>query len=298
MSFKLLDKIGETTTTVGTIDFVLAGAFTGHKVFSTVGDTVRFPYHCAAVDANGNETGQWESGIGKYDLASNSVVRLEPLQGSSAVPVNFAAGTKRIALSLLSDLMYPDGVTFRNLETLSPGFDTAKLWKFHVDLEGWTPSNGTAAFDTANGKGILLTDNTASVLGFTSPAGLSLDGNIYRRVKASVTLTGLPAPVGTAILRYSNSGHSQSTSFQKAINYPVPFNEVGDEVILDFDMEASTDPSDWITAGPVTRLQLILTDAVPTGTQLRVNWVAMGGNRPPAPSTVDQSYILKRGLGC
>lgn len=163
----------------------------------------------------------------------------------------------------------------------SVGFDTALFWTFNTGLEGWVSTGGTSVYDTANGKGIIVTDTTTGIASFTSPAGISVDSNIYRRVKASVTLLSAPLPSTLLpFLRYSNGSHGFSGLHQKASTYPISFENVGDEVVLDFDMETSTDPVDWITGGPVDRISMSLTDTTPTGTSLRVNWVAIGANRP------------------
>lgn len=179
----------------------------------------------------------------------------------------------------------------------SVGFDVAQAWYFNSSVEGWTALNGTAAFDTANGKGLLLTDNTTASSSIASPAGLSINGNLYRRIKASVTLTTLPAPVGGPAqprLLYSTGSHGISESYRKIVVWPVPIATVGDTVILDFDMETAEGAPDWQTS-TITQLRIFLTDTTPVGTVLRINWVAVGRN---APSTTKQQYVLKRGLGC
>lgn len=172
----------------------------------------------------------------------------------------------------------------------SVGFDTTVRWDFDSTDEGWTATNGTVAFDTANGKGLLITDNNSTVQTIAvSPTGLSIDGNLYRRVKISVTLATLPAPTTSVVpeIRYVTGGHSFSASFRKIISYPVPFAAVGDTAILDFDMETATGAPDWYAPpnNTITRIEFLLTDAVPTGTEIRINWIAVGRNHPTKLST-------------
>jgi len=177
----------------------------------------------------------------------------------------------------------------------SIGFDAHILWTFDSSTLGFTPFNGALAFDTANGTGCLLTATATGAARITSPAGLSIDGNLYRRIKASVTLVTSPAPILPNVIRahYATSGgsaHGLSPSFRKFGSYSIPFLNVGDTAILDFDMTSlSTGGNDWILAtgsAAITQLQLVLTDNI--GTVVRVNWVAVGANRPtvkPASGT-------------
>jgi hypothetical protein len=94
------DRICETSTSIGTGNFTLAGAVAGFQTFSAGGvasGTGDFYYLIEAVDGNGNPTGEWEAGIGVCPT-STSLQRLAVLDGSSGLntPVSFAAGTKRV----------------------------------------------------------------------------------------------------------------------------------------------------------------------------------------------------------
>jgi hypothetical protein len=97
------DRVIETTTTTGTGDLTLAGAVTGFRTFNTaIGTNITFDYCIEAVDANGLPTGDWEVGEG-YLSASTTLVRAVPLTGSAAVPVSFAAGTKRVFVTIAAE---------------------------------------------------------------------------------------------------------------------------------------------------------------------------------------------------
>lgn len=97
-------RVLETTTTTGTGDLTLAGAVTGHRTFASVcatSDTCL--YYIEAVDANGVPSGDWECGLGTYS-ASNTLTRTTPVRSSNAnAAVNFGAGTKRVAITLLGN---------------------------------------------------------------------------------------------------------------------------------------------------------------------------------------------------
>ncbi len=104
MAFMYPDRIRETSTTKGTGAITLAGAPTGWRTFSSglsAADT--FPYVIEGRDANGNQTAEWETGIG-YLSASTTLVR-ETVKASSnsGAAVNFSAGTKDVYCDLIAE---------------------------------------------------------------------------------------------------------------------------------------------------------------------------------------------------
>lgn len=112
MAHILRDRVMETASTTGTGDFTLAGAYTGYRAFSSVCSTNdTFRYCIAAVDANGNDSGSWEVGLGTYS-AANTLTRTTVEASSNAnAAVNFAAGSKRVFMGAsatwLSDRVRP-----------------------------------------------------------------------------------------------------------------------------------------------------------------------------------------------
>lgn len=280
------DSIAETSTSTGTGDMVLAGAIAGYRTFSSkAADTNLVPYRIEAVDSNGNPSGDWETGLGTYNSTANSITRTKVDASSNAnALVNFAAGTKRISLVLLSSQLYQlAGVPFKQLESLSPGFDPQYFWGYTQNEEGWTTNNGAAVtivFDSANGKGVLVSDISSSALGaFRSPSGLAINGNKYRRVKMSLTMTANPNnDMLACTLRYVTSGHSFDANYQLTINYPATM-KVGDTVVMDFDMDVATGAPDWRTS-TITQIQFFMSSTASIGSVFRINWVAVGANRP------------------
>lgn len=98
-------RVLETSTTTGTGALTLAGAITGFRAFSSVmtspSDTC--PYYIEAVDGDGVPTGDWECGLGTYSGA-NTLTRTTVVRSSnSGSAVSFAAGTKRVGITLLGD---------------------------------------------------------------------------------------------------------------------------------------------------------------------------------------------------
>jgi hypothetical protein len=99
MAHVLADRVMETSTTTGTGAFTLAGAYTGYRRFSAVlstNDTCR--YCIAGVDGNGNDTGEWEVGLGTYSATSTLTRTTVESSSNGNTAVNFSAGTKRVFL--------------------------------------------------------------------------------------------------------------------------------------------------------------------------------------------------------
>ena len=92
MAFTILDRVQETTTTVGTSDFALGGAVTGYQSFSAIGNGNTTYY---AVWLPG--TNEWEVGIGTYSSTGPTLSRTTILASSnSGSIVTFSAGIKNI----------------------------------------------------------------------------------------------------------------------------------------------------------------------------------------------------------
>ena len=112
MSQVTADRVLETSGTTGTGTYALAGAVTGFRAFSAVcanGDTLF--YYAEEVDANGNPSGGWETGLGTWSTGNN-LARTTVLDSSNAgAAVNWAAGTRRIGLSLIASSFAPASIS-------------------------------------------------------------------------------------------------------------------------------------------------------------------------------------------
>ena len=100
MAFVCENRVLETSTTVGTGAFTLAGASLGFRTFASVcsvADTTW--YYIEGVDAAGKPTGEYEYGLGTYSSA-NTLTRTT-VRGSSngGAAVNFSAGTKLVGIA-------------------------------------------------------------------------------------------------------------------------------------------------------------------------------------------------------
>lgn len=89
------DRVQETSTTIGLIALVLAGAVSGYQSFaSAIPDQAQTYYRVS------DSLGNWEVGIGTYTLSGTSLSRDVVLASSNAgVLVNFPAGTKSVVVT-------------------------------------------------------------------------------------------------------------------------------------------------------------------------------------------------------
>lgn len=93
MALVLKDRVQETTTTVGTGAYTLAGAVQGYQSFSVIGNGNTTFY---AVTNNTD----WEVGLGTYTSSGTTLSRDTIFESSnSGNAVNWGAGTKTIFVS-------------------------------------------------------------------------------------------------------------------------------------------------------------------------------------------------------
>lgn len=97
MALVLADRVKETTTTVGTGTYALAGAVTGFQSFAVVGNGNTTYY--AATDNT-----SWEVGVGTYTSSGTTLARTTILASSNSNnAVSWSAGAKEIFVT------YPAG---------------------------------------------------------------------------------------------------------------------------------------------------------------------------------------------
>lgn len=152
-AFVIKDRAMETSTSVGTGSFNLDGAVAGYQSLSAIGISNTFPYAIYAVDANGNPTGEWETGIGTY---TGSLSRTTPVASSNAgALVDFAAGTKRVECALIASTAVLDTLT----QTLTKKTLTSPKMDFGSDADGdiYVRTGGVLARLPAGGEGQVLT---------------------------------------------------------------------------------------------------------------------------------------------
>lgn len=102
------DRVQETTTSTGTGAITLAGAMVGYRAFSAVcadGDDVAYEIH--AVDGDGAPSGAWEVGFGRWNTGGTLTRREVVASSNAGAAVNFAAGSKRVSLTVPAALAQP-----------------------------------------------------------------------------------------------------------------------------------------------------------------------------------------------
>jgi len=106
------DRVLETSTSTGTTALTLAGAVTGYRTFgSACANNDTCYYSIWAVDAAGNPTGQWETGLGTWATGGTLTRTSVHASSSAGAAVDFAAGTKRVAMTAVAkSFPYDDGV--------------------------------------------------------------------------------------------------------------------------------------------------------------------------------------------
>lgn len=111
MAQQIADRVLESTATTGTGTITLAGALTGFQAFSSVcvnGDTVY--YSLWGVDANGNASGVWETGLGTFG-AGPTLARTTAISGSSGAGVKVTLpASSYVALSYIASRALSVGV--------------------------------------------------------------------------------------------------------------------------------------------------------------------------------------------
>jgi hypothetical protein len=96
MAFVIADRVRETSTTIGTGNFTLAGAVTGYQTFDAALDTGDTTYYTIADQSGAN----WEVGIGTFTSPA-TIARTTILSSSNGGSVvTFGAGTKDVFISL------------------------------------------------------------------------------------------------------------------------------------------------------------------------------------------------------
>ena len=90
MALVVADRVKETTTTIGTGTYTLAGAVTGFESFSAIGNG-NTTYYCCT---DGTD---FEIGIGTYTSSGTTLARTTILQSSNSdAAVNWTSGTRDI----------------------------------------------------------------------------------------------------------------------------------------------------------------------------------------------------------
>jgi hypothetical protein len=170
MAKEFHDGVAQAVTVTGTGNATLATTTTypaRRTLQSVVSAGAVVPYLIAAVDSNGTQTGEWETGEGTY-LGSNAFERTRPQAGSSAVPVSFSAGTKKFSLTV-------NAADLRPLAALTAGMALTYNGDGTVATLTANGVTSTLAYTTINGKKRL---STITGGGSTTTVTYNSDGTV------------------------------------------------------------------------------------------------------------------------
>lgn len=199
------DHIFETSSTVGSGDYALAGAVSGFKGFATQGNNAYVPY--AVTQMSGNTILAWETGIGKVVTGSpDTLQRFRVHKSSNAnAAVNWGAGVKNVRLGMIADVMPARDENLNFLEGLGTVGGTAnaltltlypapKAYSKGMKIRGYTggsPNNGATNINVnALGAKSMLLNNSAMV-------GGELPANTYFEAEYNGTAFDLLYPIFT-----------------------------------------------------------------------------------------------------
>jgi len=162
MALVLLDRVRETSATVGTISFVLSGAVLGYQEFSTIGNG-NTTYYCISNQG----TTEWEVGIGTYTASGALLARTTVLSSSNAGSlVNFSAGTKDVFVTYPSSKSV--NVDSAGLLSAPAGLGTGVPTALNINV-------GSAGAFVVNG-GVLGTPSSGTVTNLTGTASINING--------------------------------------------------------------------------------------------------------------------------
>lgn len=223
MALIIKDRVMEISTTTGTGNFTLGGAFAGFRAFSAVCATNDVcAYYIEAVDGSGVATGDWETGIGTYS-ALNTLTRTTVTDSSnSGSAVSFAAGNKRVGIAITaamaaSPILIKEVVTSSSQTTVS----FAPIPQYYRDLVLVVRGRGTASaanvnvllqFNGDTGSNYDKTDTEAHAgTGVTLGEALASTSIVLGYMAAGTAPSNVADKIDARIADY------RGTTFQKAL---------------------------------------------------------------------------------
>lgn len=218
----IADRVLETSTTTGTGAYALAGAVTGYRAAAAVcanGDS--FDYYAEAVSDSGVPTGDWETGLGTWGTGGTLTRTTIHASSNAGAAVNWAAGVKRIALSLTASGM-AGFATIAGVETLtnktlpSPTLSAPTISDGtagaipYLNAGKVLTSGGALGFDGTSlesvGGGIKLrsiSDGNTGLLFFYNQAGVNV-----LQIYGETGLAGFYAPAGVGLKFFANAAEA------------------------------------------------------------------------------------------
>lgn len=197
MALVLKDRVKETTTTTGTGTVTLAGAVTGFQSFSVVGNG-NVTYYVIA----GQNTSEWEVGIGTYTSSGTTLSRTTVLESSNGGSlVNFSAGVKDVFVTYPAEkAIYeePNGETLIDggpITVLGTGVTSvptleAELGKFVGNVNSFGQIYNLNQNDGSNASADFVAYNDLATDGYTNFVDMGINSSTYTSVDYPIFTPG------------------------------------------------------------------------------------------------------------
>ena len=189
MALVVADRVKETTTTTGTGTITLAGAATGFRSFSVVGNGNTTYYTIA-----GQTGGEWEVGIGTYTSSGTTLSRDTVLASSnSGSLVVFSAGTKDVFVT------YPAGY--------SVATQFANTFTANQVISDNSANAALRITQTGAGNALLVEDSANPD---STPFIVTTDGQVVSGSTSTYTISGTTSKRIQSISTGGDAGFSSS----------------------------------------------------------------------------------------
>lgn len=221
MTFQLADRVWETSATIGTGTYALAGARVGYRAFSAVcsnGDTVEY----LATDGT-----NWEIGVGTWATGNNLARTTVYVSTNANSAVSWTAGNKDIFLDMpahrLALLSNSTSSTLFSLTALYIGVAAAQAASTApVQISG---SASGATYPNLYLQNSAGGGSSAASLAFGTYSGwtvappasiLGVDNNFSNDIAFRVKATGSGSGADSEIMRLTNTGLGIGTTTPKS----------------------------------------------------------------------------------
>lgn len=163
MALIVSDRVGQVSTGVGQDALALTQGLRGYRDFSSVcEDDDTFYYAIIAVDANGNPSGAWETGLATYS-ADNVTRTTVHASSNDDELVDFATGKKHVYIDATAAYVAKASAAQYRANTATKLLETDKVWTA-AEKVTLTQVAGSIALDLSTGINFALNLDASSTL--------------------------------------------------------------------------------------------------------------------------------------